>query len=230
MTVVSDAKDDGDQQERPSVLARPSSTAVVSKAPAATKPSGHRPISAATASARDAGVASAVAAKNRSTEGMSAFGARPGKSGSGAATSAISFALRAAAWAPRSLKSFDEATPVRPRETTRTRSAVSSRKVDWWISEFAKRVIPPHSWMDSTSTPSTPGRSSAAEATLAKPSAPISPGISAPRSGRRGTEPERCRVPRDPPVPAGPCRSWACPTGSTPRVRRPRRTIPRTPA
>ncbi len=88
---------------------------------------------------------SAVASKKRSTSATSALGARPGKSGSGAATSAISFALAAASRAPRSVKSLDDATPLRLRLTTRTRSPVSSRNVDWWITELANRVSPPHS-------------------------------------------------------------------------------------
>ena len=101
ITVVSDACVPGDQQNCPSVFAMPTSAARVSYAPAATNPVGHRSISRATASARAAGVASAVASsKNRSTAGTSAFGARPGKSGSGAATSAISFALAAASPRP----------------------------------------------------------------------------------------------------------------------------------
>ncbi len=125
----------------------PSSAAAVSNAPAATNPVGHRSINRPTASARNAGVASAVPSKNRSTAGTSALGARPGKSGSGGATSAISLALAAASRAPRSLKSLEDATPVRLRLTTRTRSPVSSRNVDWWITELANRVSPPHSWV-----------------------------------------------------------------------------------
>ena len=73
------------------------------------------------------------------------LGGEPGKSGSGAATSAISLALAAASRAPRSVKSLDDATPLRLLLTTRTRSPVSSRNVDWWITELAKRVSPPHS-------------------------------------------------------------------------------------
>ncbi len=44
------------------------------------------------------------------------------------------------------------------------------RDVDHAVSDLANRVSPPHSCMPRTSTPSTPGRSSAASATRANPS------------------------------------------------------------
>ncbi len=128
-TVVTEACDDGAQQNCPSVFATATSLASVSYAPAAVNPSGHRATSSATASARSEGVVSAVGSSNAWGSGVGAGGASPGNSGSGATTSAISSALSAARSAPSGEKSFVAVTPMRPSDTTRTRIPVSSRCV-----------------------------------------------------------------------------------------------------
>ena len=198
------------------------------KAPAAVKPAGTCPTSAATPSARSSGVMTAVASSKPSRSGTGAGGARPGNRASGETTEAISRALSATRRAPSGEKSFEAATPIRSSRTTRTRMAVSSLHVLWWIADEAKRVSPPHACMNKTSTPSAPGSSSAAAATRRISSGPMMPGISpAPPPGRPGTGRERPRDRRGRPATAGPCRSSGCPTGSNPRGRRPHRTIPR---
>ena len=108
----------------------PSSAAAVSNAPAATNPSGHCSINR-----RDGlGARRGRRARRCPRRTDRRRGRPPSAPGRGTADPArrpraISFALAAASRAPRSVKSFDDATPVRPRLTTRTRSPVSSRNV-----------------------------------------------------------------------------------------------------
>ncbi len=114
ITVVTDAIVVGAQQNWPSVFATATSLAVVSNAPAAANPDGHAPTSSATPFARRSGVVAAVASSKREASTTSSRGARPGNSGSGATTPAISRALSAARRAPSGEKSFVAATPDRP--------------------------------------------------------------------------------------------------------------------
>ena len=160
-------------------MATATSAAFVSSAPAAWKPSPTVPTRAATRPARSLGLVSAVASSKASgRSGTSAGDARPGNSGSGVETLAISSALAAAARALSGERSFAATTPWRPSFTTRTRTSVSSRHVLWWMAECANRVSPPHWWRKTTSTPSAPWVPSAASATRRTRSEPMSSGTS----------------------------------------------------
>ena len=173
-TVVTEACVEGAQHRWPSVLASPTSIA-----DGLVGAGGREPGCARADQIGDGFGAHLGRGVRRSLEepvhlrDVGATGARPGHNGSGPTTSAISLALsrgRARALG-RAL--------VRRRHADATRSTPRGPAgrcppafVLWWISLLANRVSPPHSCMNSTSTPSTPDSSSAASATGANPSAP----------------------------------------------------------